>query len=93
MAYLKRHMEIAYDVKKIIKEIDSNAKVYVFGSTVRGKYTASSDIDILVITEKIGEKNRMVVEVYKHVEAPVELHTVTPEKSENWYKGSLNLIS
>ncbi|MBC7091544.1 MAG: nucleotidyltransferase domain-containing protein [Nitrososphaeria archaeon] len=86
MDYLKRHMKIAYEVKKIIKEIDSNAKVYVFGSTVRGKYTASSDIDMLVVTEKIEEKNRMAVEVYKHVEAPVELHIVTPEKFENWYK-------
>ncbi|MGB9727366.1 MAG: nucleotidyltransferase domain-containing protein, partial [Nitrososphaeria archaeon] len=48
MDYLKRSMEIAYEVKKIIKEIDSNAKVFVFGSTVRGNYTASSDIDMLV---------------------------------------------
>jgi len=79
-------MEIAYEVKKIIKEIDSNAKVFVFGSTVRGNYTASSDIDMLVVTEKIEEKNNMAVKVYKNIEAPVELHIVTPEKFENWYK-------
>jgi len=84
--YLKKYIEVAYEVKKIINGIDSNAKLYVFGSVVRGRYTAASDIDILVVTERIGERYMMMVEVYKKVKAPVELHVVTPEKFVGWYK-------
>jgi len=83
---LKDYMEVAKRVKGIVQTIDPNAKVYVFGSAVSGRLTASSDIDILVITSKIDEKYRMIVKVYKNVNAPVELHVVTGELYENWYR-------
>ncbi len=84
--YLRDYMKVAREVKAIILEIDPNARVYVFGSVVKGRYTASSDIDILVITDKIEERDRMRVRVYKLVEAPVELHLATPETFNNWYR-------
>lgn len=84
--YLEKYVEVAYEVKEIVKKIDLDAKVYVFGSIVRGKYTASSDIDMLVVTERLGEKYRMMVEVYKKIDAPIELHITTPEKFTGWYK-------
>lgn len=84
--YLRDYMKVANEVKKIIHEIDPNSRVYVFGSVVKGRYTASSDIDILVITEKIEERFKMMVEVYKRIEAPVELHMTTPELFERWYR-------
>ena len=86
LEYLRNYMEVAREVKKIVKKIDSNAKVYVFGSVVRGKYTAASDIDILIVTEKIGGKYRIMVEVYKRIKAPIELHVTTPGKFASWYK-------
>lgn len=33
-----------------VKEIDKNAKVYLFGSVAEGKYLLSSDVDILIVT-------------------------------------------
>ena len=39
-----------------------------------------------MITSKIDEKYRMIVKVYKNVNAPVELHVVTSELYENWYR-------
>lgn len=79
-------MCVALKVKEIIKRIDPNAKIYVFGSVVKGRYTASSDIDILVVTKDIGKKYQMKVSVYKEIEAPIELHVTTPEKFHAWYK-------
>jgi len=83
---LENYREVAEEVKRIVLELDPQAEVYVFGSVVRGLYTAASDIDILVITRNIDKKYEIMVEVYKRVEAPVELHIVTPELYERWYK-------
>jgi len=41
---------------KIREEVDSNAKVYLFGSVARGENTKESDIDIAVIS-KIFDKD------------------------------------
>jgi len=84
--YLENYIEVAREVKKIVKTIDPEAQLYVFGSVVRRKYTATSDIDILVVTEKLQQKYEIIVQVYKSIEAPVELHITTEEIFEKWYK-------
>ncbi|MEM1611069.1 MAG: nucleotidyltransferase domain-containing protein [Sulfolobales archaeon] len=86
LRYLKNYMEVARRAKEIIMEIDPEAEVYVFGSVVRGRYTAASDIDILVITRRIELKYLIMVEVYRRLEAPIELHVTTPEIFERWYR-------
>ena len=50
--YLKKmgnYMEVAKEVKNIVLKYWPKAELYLFGSTVRGEYTALSDIDILVV--------------------------------------------
>lgn len=84
--YLRNYLEIAKRVKDVVHSIDPNARVYVFGSVVRGDYTASSDIDLLVVTLNTKLKYDIMVAVYKEVEAPVELHVTTPDVFERWYK-------
>ncbi|MEM4969643.1 MAG: nucleotidyltransferase domain-containing protein [Sulfolobales archaeon] len=79
LRYLENYMEVARRAKEIIMEIDPEAEVYVFGSVVRGRYTAASDTDILVITRRIELKYLIMVEVYRRLEAPIELHITTPE--------------
>jgi len=83
--YLQNYLNVGYEVKKILQQIDPDARVFLFGSVVRGRYTALSDIDVLVVTEKIDAKPRMLVEVYKSIEAPVQLHVTTNEKFAGWY--------
>ncbi len=85
--YLRNYRSVAGKVKEIVGRIDPDAKVYVFGSVVRERYTAFSDIDILVVTEKISLKYDMMVAVYKELlDAPIQLHVATPEAYERWYK-------
>jgi len=87
LEYLRNYLLIARRVKEIINLYDPQARVIVFGSVVRGEYTASSDIDILVITEKINMKYDIMVGVYKElVYAPIELHIVSPELYDKWYR-------
>lgn len=80
------HLKVAEKVKEIVHSIDPNAKIYVFGSVVRGTATAMSDIDILIVTRMIERKYDIIVKVYRAVEENVELHVVTEEILEKWYK-------
>lgn len=83
--YLRNYRHVARKVKEIVSSIDPEARVFVFGSVVKGEYTASSDIDILIVSEKQDLKYDIMVRVYKEVEAPVELHVVSPEQFSSWY--------
>jgi len=64
LEYLKNYRVVAERVKEIMRLLDPSAKIYVFGSVVRGLYTASSDVDILIITEKMNLKYDIMVAVY-----------------------------
>ena len=66
--------------------MDPEAEVFLFGSVAEGKYVFSSDIDILIITKKTDQKYNIMVEAYKTINAPIELHITTNEKFEKWYK-------
>lgn len=87
---LKEYRKVAEEVKAIVRSIDPQAEVYVFGSVVRGKFTGASDIDILVITDRVDRKYDMMTSVYRSTEAPVELHIVTRRDYERWYKRFIN---
>jgi hypothetical protein len=82
---LRDYRDIAKKIKEIVNNFDHSARLYVFGSLVKGYYTASSDIDILVVTDRIDLKYDMMVAVYKAIEAPIELHIVTEDKFRDWY--------
>ncbi len=86
LQYLRDYMRVAKHVKEVVKRVDPEARVFVFGSAVTGKYTGASDIDILVITKELRRKYDIMVEVYRSTEAPVELHVVTEEQFLRWYK-------
>ncbi len=85
LEHMRRFREVGAEVKHILREIDPDVREFVFGSVVRGRFTAASDIDILVVTDDLSKKYEMMVEVYRRVEAPVELHITTPEKYRSWY--------
>jgi predicted nucleotidyltransferase len=74
-------------LRKRREKIAGDAKVYVFGSALTGQYTAASDIDILIVAD-IGKEEATLLkaEIYKTVDAPVEVHVTTQEQFERWYK-------
>jgi|YelNatPaOPRAMG01_1025707.scaffolds.fasta_scaffold18549_8 predicted nucleotidyltransferase len=83
------YMEIAGEVKDMVLRYWPKAEVYLFGSTVRGEYTASSDIDILIVLDDkpSREEEYMVkAEVYRMVDAPIELHVALKVEFEGLYK-------
>lgn len=91
---LKSYRSIAKKVKEIIQKRLGKVEMYVFGSTVEGEPTASSDIDILIIVDNVkrDEIYRIKAEVYELIKAPLELHIVSKMEFENWYKRFINKL-
>lgn len=88
----KRRIEIFRNLAKYlgiildtVKQIDSNAETYIFGSVAEGRYVLSSDIDILIITSKPpAEVIKTLWE--KGIEDPFEIHVADREKLETYAK-------
>jgi len=89
LSYLKNYLEAARRVKELVKSRWPEAETYVFGSVIKGEYTTSSDIDILVILDREPSPDEvadMRANVYMAMpDAPIELHIVSRRKFKNWY--------
>jgi len=85
---LKNYRQIAQKVREIAQKRLGNIEVYVFGSVIENKATASSDIDLLIITENIEkeEAQKLKATVMESIDAPIELHITSKSSFENWYK-------
>ena len=63
-------------IAEIIKEIDKEAQIYLFGSVAEKKHLLSSDIDILVVTDK--PPGLILSELWKKgIKDPFEIHVIT----------------
>ena len=80
------------NVVKIIKEILPDAEVYVIGSVARNEHIGSSDLDLLIVSEKItdklSERGKLIAEIELRsnlpLHHPVEFHLVKPQ-DKDWY--------
>jgi len=92
--YFNNYIQYAKRIKEKAKEIlgDRRLRVIVFGSVVAGKSDARSDIDILIISEKVSNSSlkqaEIIAELLKDIGifAPFQIHLATPEIYEQWYK-------
>lgn len=89
LAHLAKSTEIAKLIKKLIQKSHPKAKIYLFGSTINGKYTASSDIDILIISNEITQKRKynIITEIRRKIgfNIPIEIHICTEKQFKSWY--------
>ena len=77
------------DVKEQVLKLFPGSEVYLFGSVARGRYTAASDIDVLVVTdvsdwELVDRAKAKLKRTF--INMPVELHIVDRNMFEKWYK-------
>lgn len=85
-------MEVARKVKEVVLRYRSDARVYVFGSVVEERYTAASDIDILIVVDvDRDEAYKIKAKIYEEVDAPIQLHIATPVQLR-WYTRFINKL-
>ena len=85
--YKKYSSEIKNKAKQLLGEV----KVLVFGSVIKNSYNiVNSDIDILIISDNLSEKDREKIKAeIKSVLPlfnPFQIHLTTKKEYENWYK-------
>jgi hypothetical protein len=85
LSKLRNYQEVLKQLKILVRGIDPEARIIFFGSVLRGDYTASSDIDIIVIPSDMAFKDKITLAVWRSLDAPVELHIITKEQFEEWY--------
>ncbi len=90
-------------VEKIAQEAAEllpDAKVYVVGSVARGDYVASSDVDVLVVSDRVPEKPadrsriKLIIEEKLNLPPhhPFEIHLLTKTEAKHYLKRSSNYI-
>ncbi|MEZ0345634.1 MAG: nucleotidyltransferase domain-containing protein [Infirmifilum sp.] len=79
-------------IVKAVRSLLPDAKVYVFGSVVRGEAVGGSDVDILIVSSKVPESNleraRLKTELEEVLNLPLyhpfQFHLADEEESK-WY--------
>lgn len=89
--YLLNAKEHLRKVKEFcMKEFDPECRVILFGSVARGNYRIDSDVDVLVITNKVKtamDRASLLVKIYDVLGTtdPFEIHVVTEKEFKEWY--------
>ena len=84
LEYFRRFRDVAREIKKIVSKY-VEARVYVFGSVVRGDYSIGlSDIDIALVSDEFRDRSKrlMIYDILfdKYFDSPIEFHILTPER-------------
>jgi predicted nucleotidyltransferase len=61
---------------KIVKSIDPEAEVYLFGSVAEGRHLYSSDVDVLIVTERLRPGEVIAALKEEGFDDPFEIHVV-----------------
>jgi predicted nucleotidyltransferase len=95
--YFENYLKICKKIKNVVKKIvkDKNLKVIAFGSVVKKTYTPLSDLDILIVSDKIKRDEYAKIRVkikesLKDFSAPIEVHFANNEIFKKWYKKFLD---
>ncbi|MEM4297019.1 MAG: nucleotidyltransferase domain-containing protein [Nitrososphaerota archaeon] len=68
-------------MKEVVRELDSEARVFLFGSVAGGEHVISSDIDILIISRL--EPALLIAHLRRAgFEEPFEFHVAWAERAE-----------
>ena len=92
--------EYMNSIVEAVKSVLPDSKIYVFGSVVKGESTGGSDVDILVVSERIPRENlerawlKVKIEELSNLPPyhPFEFHLANREEAEWYFKRIKELI-
>lgn len=84
------------EIKVMILKHCPDAKLYVFGSTIRGETHPTSDIDVLIVSNEFNSiKTRIEIHSklkLQFLDAPFEFHLIYPEKFPFYKKMAKEMV-
>ena len=91
---LKEWRAWAERVARAVKRILPKSEVYVLGSVVRGDYTGGSDIDILIVSNRIPEGLLKRAELKRSIEETanlpithqIQIHLTRRSEADNYIR-------
>ena len=88
--YFRNYLSYSRLIKKEAEKILGRVRVFIFGSILK-KDELARDIDILIISQKLktsAKKSKARVKLLEKLgfSSPFEIHLITPEEYQNWYK-------
>jgi hypothetical protein len=89
--YFQNYLSYVKKIKRVANDVLGEVKIFVFGSLIRGEAEPGSDIDILIISPKLKnflKKSKIRTKILEEIGSisPFEIHLITPEEYQNWYK-------
>ncbi|BBG24800.1 nucleotidyltransferase domain-containing protein [Sulfuracidifex tepidarius] len=84
-------------IKEIATSMDRGARVFLFGSVARGNFKPDSDIDVLVISDILGNSTESKVETIEEIMEKIknnffEIHVISSKEYEIWYKKFIDVM-
>ena len=77
---LDRYLKL---IAETVKRLDEGARVYLFGSVAEGRHLPSSDIDVLVVTER--PPGEVLAALWSQgIKDPFEVHVVVEDALEQY---------
>jgi|Deesub1362B_J571_1020462.scaffolds.fasta_scaffold00696_17 hypothetical protein len=86
--YFENYLDFGKRIKKIVGEL-SNAKIFIFGSVIRGDFAPGlSDIDVAIVSDAFKNRNLRLTVLDRLLDefffSPFEFHVLT-EKQWKFY--------
>ncbi|CUX78092.1 HEPN domain-containing protein [Thermococcus chitonophagus] len=78
---IKNYHKFLPQIKEACMDIFGECEIYVFGSVVEGKFTAESDVDILIVVESVPESLMERAKLKVEIEERAGLPEVIPSNS------------
>jgi len=91
MKYLSNIEYYLKKIKEVCRRFDSNCRLMVFGSYARNRMDVESDVDLLLITDNALDplwRGKLFAAIGREIGlvTPFEIHIITAEEYENWYR-------
>jgi predicted nucleotidyltransferase len=61
---------------EVVTSLDPEAEVYLFGSVAEGRHLYSSDVDVLIVTERLSPGEVIAALKKEGFDDPFEIHVV-----------------
>jgi len=80
------------EIEKFFQAELGEARVRFFGSMLTESFDAESDVDVLVVSTRkparLDGRSRLIAELRSSIgfSSPFEIHLITEEEYEDWYK-------